>query len=344
VLHQLVNQPLAQPLVIGHRGLRANTTTDEAVRENTLHALHSGHQAGATWAEFDVQVTADDVPVLWHDDTLDTAAEDGRRWRRAVRQLSLEEFRRLASGRRVTHDGVEQQLTRRFKDPQGGGDATPWTCSGSGGGEPTTLQEALQGAPSALRFDIELKFQSHRPSTPEERGALLQSTLQVMEQHAGDRLIFFSSFDPDACVELRQLQDQWPVLMLTCMHKESGDPRQRSLQAAVEVAIRSNLDGVVANNGFLFEEVEQIHRLKSAGLSLLTYGDGNIDPEMIVKQLAAGVDGLCTDNISLCNATAVTTKLLESAIPSLRESILPKRTPDLEEVIRNDMRIISASG
>lgn len=35
-----------------------NTSSDEGVRENTLNSLLSGRRAGATWVEFDVQVSS----------------------------------------------------------------------------------------------------------------------------------------------------------------------------------------------------------------------------------------------------------------------------------------------
>ncbi len=51
--------------VIAHRGYSARAP------ENTLSAIDLAVEAGADAVEFDLQVTADDVPVLFHDDTLD---------------------------------------------------------------------------------------------------------------------------------------------------------------------------------------------------------------------------------------------------------------------------------
>ncbi|SNB61198.1 glycerophosphoryl diester phosphodiesterase [Arboricoccus pini] len=51
--------------VVGHRGARARAP------ENTLAGLRKAAELGATWVEFDVMLTADGVPVLMHDDTLD---------------------------------------------------------------------------------------------------------------------------------------------------------------------------------------------------------------------------------------------------------------------------------
>ncbi|MFO1047177.1 MAG: glycerophosphodiester phosphodiesterase [Geminicoccaceae bacterium] len=51
--------------VIGHRGATARAP------ENTLAGLRKAHALGARWVEFDVMLTADQVPVLIHDETLE---------------------------------------------------------------------------------------------------------------------------------------------------------------------------------------------------------------------------------------------------------------------------------
>ncbi|MCD8497928.1 MAG: glycerophosphoryl diester phosphodiesterase [Alphaproteobacteria bacterium] len=51
--------------VIGHRGASAYAP------ENTLESIHSAADMGAEWVEFDVKLTKDGIPILFHDDTLD---------------------------------------------------------------------------------------------------------------------------------------------------------------------------------------------------------------------------------------------------------------------------------
>ena len=53
-----------QPLILGHRGASA------VAPENTLTAFSQAIQAGADGIEFDVRLSADGVPVVIHDDTL----------------------------------------------------------------------------------------------------------------------------------------------------------------------------------------------------------------------------------------------------------------------------------
>jgi glycerophosphoryl diester phosphodiesterase len=56
---------LKLPSIIGHRGAA------RFAPENTLESIHTAHDMGVTWVEFDVKLTKDSVPILMHDDTLE---------------------------------------------------------------------------------------------------------------------------------------------------------------------------------------------------------------------------------------------------------------------------------
>lgn len=74
--------------VIGHRGAAARAP------ENTLAGLRKAHELGTRWVEFDVMLTADGVPILIHDETLDrTTSGHG-----PVPAHSLAEIRTLDAG------------------------------------------------------------------------------------------------------------------------------------------------------------------------------------------------------------------------------------------------------
>jgi glycerophosphoryl diester phosphodiesterase len=55
---------LQLPKVIGHRGAMAYAP------ENTLASFREARRRGATWVEIDVKLTADSVPILMHDASL----------------------------------------------------------------------------------------------------------------------------------------------------------------------------------------------------------------------------------------------------------------------------------
>lgn len=56
---------LKLPKVIGHRGAAAYAP------ENTLESIHTAADMGVEWVELDVKLTKDDVPIIFHDDTME---------------------------------------------------------------------------------------------------------------------------------------------------------------------------------------------------------------------------------------------------------------------------------
>lgn len=64
----MLTDPVAGPLVIGHRG------SSGRFPENTLLAFQRAIDAGADALEFDVRISADQIPVVIHDGSLDRMA------------------------------------------------------------------------------------------------------------------------------------------------------------------------------------------------------------------------------------------------------------------------------
>ncbi len=80
------------PLIIGHRGASA------AAPENTLAAFRLAQQHGADGIEFDVQLSADGIPVVIHDDTVDRTTNGRGR----VSDLTLAQLQTLDAGQGET--------------------------------------------------------------------------------------------------------------------------------------------------------------------------------------------------------------------------------------------------
>lgn len=57
--------PLKLPHIIGHRGAAAYAP------ENTLEGIHTAADMDVEWVELDVKLTKDDVPIIFHDETLE---------------------------------------------------------------------------------------------------------------------------------------------------------------------------------------------------------------------------------------------------------------------------------
>jgi glycerophosphoryl diester phosphodiesterase len=79
------------PTLVGHRGY------PERYPENTLISIQAAVEAGAPWFEFDVQLSADRVPFLCHDDSLlRTAGLD-----RLIMDMSAEELASVDVGEKA---------------------------------------------------------------------------------------------------------------------------------------------------------------------------------------------------------------------------------------------------
>ncbi len=79
---------LKLPKVIGHRGAAAYAP------ENTLEGLRTAAEMGVEWVEFDVKLTRDDVPILFHDDTLDRTTNGSG----LVHEHDYEDLQQLEAG------------------------------------------------------------------------------------------------------------------------------------------------------------------------------------------------------------------------------------------------------
>lgn len=76
------------PFIIGHRGAAAEAP------ENTLASIRRAAADGATWVEFDVKLSRDGVPMLFHDDTLQRTTDGKGR----PEDLTMAELKRLDAG------------------------------------------------------------------------------------------------------------------------------------------------------------------------------------------------------------------------------------------------------
>lgn len=63
--------PLKLPRIIGHRGAAGYAP------ENTIEAIHVAADLGIEWVELDVKLTKDQVPIIFHDETLERTTGTG---------------------------------------------------------------------------------------------------------------------------------------------------------------------------------------------------------------------------------------------------------------------------
>ncbi|KAG4927385.1 hypothetical protein JHK85_053871 [Glycine max] len=278
-------------VVIGHRGngmnvLQSSDRRMRAIKENTIMSFNAAATFPLDFIEFDVQVTRDDCPVIFHDDLILTE-ENGTVFGKRITELSLSEFLSYGPQR---EDEKEGNVLLRKKD----GKIMQWDVEQD---DPLcTLQEAFVKVEPTLGFNIELKFDDHIVYEQDYLVHVLQTILKVVFDYAKDRPIIFSTFQPDAAMLIRKLQTNYPVFFLTnggCEIYE--DVRRNSLEEAMKLCLENGLEGIVSEIKGIFRNPGAVTQIKESKLSLLSYGKLNNVPEAVYMQHLMGINGVIVD-------------------------------------------------
>uniref|UniRef100_A0ACD5UA35 Uncharacterized protein n=1 Tax=Avena sativa TaxID=4498 RepID=A0ACD5UA35_AVESA len=236
---------------------------------------------------FFLQVTKDGCPVIFHDDFIFTE-QDGKIIEERMTDLRLDEF--LSYGPQKDQDKVGRPLLRKLKD----GKIVGWDVRSDD--VFCTLREAFEDVDARVGFNVELKFDDDLAYPEEELTGVLRTILKVVFEHAKERPVIFSSFQPDAARLMRKLQDQYPVYFLTNEGTQVyADARRNSLEEAVRLCRAGGLQGIVSEARAVFRHPSAVAMVKEAGLSLLTYGTLNNVPEAVYMQHLMGLDGVIVD-------------------------------------------------
>ncbi|KAI3872058.1 hypothetical protein MKX03_001405 [Papaver bracteatum] len=278
--------------VIGHRGsgmnmLYSSDNRMKAIKENSIISFNNAAKFPIDFVEFDVQVTKDDIPIVFHDDLIFTE-ENGTISEKRVTEITLAEF--LSYGPQREPGNAGKSLIRRTKD----GRIFNWKVENDD--SLCTLQEAFQKVNSSLGFNIELKFDDYVIYKEEELVHALQAVLKVVFEYAKDRPIIFSTFQPDAARLIRSLQNTYPVYFLTNGGNEIySDVRRNNLDEAIKMCLENGLQGIVSEVKGIFRNQEAVSRIKDSHLSLLSYGQLNNVAEAVYMQYLMGVEGVIVD-------------------------------------------------
>ncbi|CAK9317733.1 unnamed protein product [Citrullus colocynthis] len=279
-------------LVIGHRGsgmnaLQSSDRRMRAIKENSILSFNAAAKFPIDFVEFDVQVTKDNCPVIFHDDVI-LSVDKGTVFERRVTELTLAEF--LYYGPQQDPQKEGNCLLRKTKD----GKIVNWNVETDD--KLCTLEEAFQKVESSLGFNIELKFDDHIVYDHGYLTCVLQAVLQVVFENAKERPIIFSTFQPDAAFLVRKLQGTYPVFFLTNGGTELyHDVRRNSLEEALKVCLEGGLQGIVSEVKGIFRNPGTVKKIRESELSLLTYGKLNNVAEAVYMQHLMGVDGVIVD-------------------------------------------------
>lgn len=312
---------MTSTMVIGHRGLGKNMTSNKSLQlgENTVPSFIAAANLGAQYVEFDVQLTKDHVPVIYHDFLVSETGFDA-----PVHTLTLEQFlhinpdasrgggagkaqhkqltktRSSSPGPRqrsmsmdwpdihqMNKNEMEERMkhTRDFKkrgfkaNSRGNFIQAPFA----------TLEDLFHKLPESVGFNIELKYPMLHESEENEMdtyavelNSFCDTVLTKVYDLARGRHIIFSSFNPDICLCLSFKQPNIPILFLTDAGTcPVGDIRASSLQEAIRFASRWNLLGVVSHAEPFVNSPRLVRVVKQNGLVCVSYGTQNNDPKLV---------------------------------------------------------------
>ncbi|KAI9809175.1 MAG: hypothetical protein M1825_002466 [Sarcosagium campestre] len=329
---------LTSTMLIGHRGLGKNVAGRNSLQlgENTIQSFIAAANLGASYVEFDVQLTKDLVPVIYHDFLVSETGIDA-----PVHTLTLEQFLHINNGsssrpsrpsrptspeaddasmirnnpvrrsRSLTMGSAKEEgnpdLTERMKHTR---DFKKKGFKGNSRGSfihaPfTTLEEMFKKLPESIGFNVEMKYPMLHESEEEEMdtyavelNSFVDTVLTKVYDLGKKRNIIFSSFNPDICLLLSFKQPSIPVLFLTDAGTSPvGDIRATSLQEAIRFASRWNLLGVVTAAEPVVNSPRLVKVVKESGLVCVSYGQINNDPEKVQLQVKEGIDAVIVDSV-----------------------------------------------
>ena len=310
---------------IGHRGhgsSRVDGAKDAILTENTLMSfLAAGRIEGAGGVEFDVQLTSDNIPIIYHDIFFPVQVANAvsnplipipinslsyemtsmlrphlmRRPlppRKDVKAIDDGEYRTRAELEKVA-SVLEQPPVR---------DEAGKELMDRAGSLPT-LHEMFTRLPTSTGFDVEIKY----PDTmkiehnvhPVERNAYLDRIVSlVINENQPERWLFFSSFDVDLCQMIERKQPVYHAFLLSVGHEcdvQEDCNRVCPARDAVEAAHQIGLRGMVTDSKAILADNGVLTRAHEYGLKLLTYGALNNNPSDCQKQIDLGVDSIISD-------------------------------------------------
>lgn len=246
-------------LDVGHRGSGSSfKSTDVTIRENTIASFKNAVAHGADLIEFDVQLSKDLVPVIYHDFNvyISPKAEDNF-IKLPMQELTFDELRTF----KVYHttEGKTGEERIFYNDHLQENQPFP------------QLTEVLDAIDLNVGFNIEIKWAQKlkdgsmegQLETVVDRNLYIDCILETVFRKSKKRRIVFSCFDADICNMLRYKQNRFPVMFLTFVgsnREEENYKDGRCTTAATTIcnAVVMELLGVVVHTENLLRNPIQV--------------------------------------------------------------------------------------
>ncbi|XP_056284052.1 glycerophosphocholine phosphodiesterase GPCPD1 isoform X4 [Pseudoliparis swirei] len=291
-------------LNVGHRGAGStHAAKHQRVRENTIASFKRAANHGAAYVEFDVHLSKDAVPIVYHDLTccISTKKKNDKKSLELievpVKDLTFDQLQLLklvhATATKESDDDDLMDEEEEIDEHQ------PFP----------SLSQIFQAIPEHVGFNIELKWICQmkdgswdgKLSSYFNMNAFLDTILSCILLKGGDRRIVFSCFDPDICTMVRRKQNKYPILFLTQgiseNYSELMDIRCQTTQIAISFAQSENILGISGHAEELLKNLSYIGDAQSKGLVVFSWGDDNNEHEIRRKLREQGIDGIIYDSI-----------------------------------------------
>ncbi|XP_044232748.1 glycerophosphocholine phosphodiesterase GPCPD1 isoform X1 [Thunnus albacares] len=291
-------------LDVGHRGAGStHAAKHHRVRENTIASFKSAAKHGAAYIEFDVHLSKDAVPIVYHDLTccISTKKKNDNTSLELievpVKDLTYDQLQLLKLAHATAMKGNDHKDL--LDDEEEIDEHQPFP----------SLSQIFQAIPEHVGFNIELKWICQMKdgswdgnlSSYFNMNTFLDIVLSCVLQKGGKRRIVFSCFDPDICTMVRQKQNKYPILFLTQgisdRYPELMDIRCQTTQIAMSFAQSENILGISAHTEELLKHLSYIGEAQAKGLVVFSWGDDNNDHQTRRKLREQGIDGLIYDRI-----------------------------------------------
>ncbi|KAK9709569.1 Starch binding domain [Popillia japonica] len=308
-----------QGLNVGHRGsgssFKLELNESSEIRENTIASLKRAVVHGADFVEFDVQLSKDLVPVIYHDYHVCIAMRkkktftDSDMFELPIKELTLDQLRilkvRFFFIKELTLDQL--RILKLYNLMEGKTNSPRFYDDDLEEHQPfPTLKSALELLDRKCGFNIEIKWTNrYADGTYELNDAIdincyVDTILEVVLRHAEDRAIVFSSFNPDICTLIRLKQNRYPVMFLTqgqtTKYPQYDDPRCWTIINAVQFANMIEILGLCAHTEDILRDPTLIEHGLNAGMVMFCWGD--VSDALTIQYLKdLGLHGIIYDKI-----------------------------------------------
>lgn len=267
---ELIKTAFKVPLLVGHRGMGRNRlNADPKYRENTIASFNDAFKNNTHWVEFDVNVTKEDLPVIYHNFKLND---------KLIIDMANEEF---LSADPYSRDIKDCNISKN-KDFYKHEISEYKYC---------TLKDVFTKCDS-VGFNIEIKYPMESEKIRygitgyKNIDLYLKPILDVIMSFNKDN-IFMSSFHIDVCIFLQFVQWKYDVFYLF-----DGE----DIVGAIGDVVFYDFAGLVIDSCRYKEDyvllLHNYHKL------LFVYGYKANEKEWVDKFLAEKGDGIITDKIN----------------------------------------------